>query len=240
MARRRKTRKRLNWGPIYLLLFIVNVFVGIFHSPLTSLTRVRVVGAKDADQARIVRILEGQRGVAALQVNPQQIESNTLMVTQMRSAGFNRNIFGRATLRITYRVPVARLDKPSNVGIDREGAMFSAADLDPKLPVVVPPANAYDMQASLLGTWPIARIAELCEEVPEIFPDESLRLDVETKDGVCLNRASGTKIALGRPDDFPKKIRVLRQVLSERPGILDRLEMLNLTYPDAPAMVEKK
>lgn len=236
----RKRRRRLKAGFVLFVLLLASTTAGMLVSSATAVTKVRVVGAKPWDHERIEKALQPLKGVPVVKVVPERIETELLQLSAMRSAELSRNLFGRAVLKLEYREAVARLESPAGVGFDRTGELFSAPDLDPELPVIVPPAAGWENELTVASSWPKRRIAELAEEVSGIFPGEGFTVTLDTPSGVCLNMRSGTRIEFGVPDDFPQKIDKLREIAGERSDLLTTLELLNLRVPENPTQIVRR
>lgn len=239
MPARKRRRFRPNWGPIVLLVLLANVAIGLAYSPLTAVTRVKVTGVPDWDRARVEDILAKARGVPSLRLDVRAFESEISNASAVKSVDFRRNLFGRAELRASYRTPVARLAKPQGVAVDESGALFSVPVLDSKLPAIVPPADGWQQQLTLLGSWPRARIARLCIDVEQVLAGESFVVELEAGGRLCLSHVDGAIIELGTTEKLDDKLAMLKKLLANDPTLLSRVKSLNIAVPDKPAMTPK-
>jgi len=231
-ARRRKSRRRLNPGPIFVLLLIVNLVMGYAYSPLLSTVKVRALGVPEWDRARIGETLKKLQDKPWSKVDEGKLEDEILEEPAVRSATLKRNLFGRAELRLTYRVPVAVLARPNNVGIDKEGVVFALHEPAPNLPTLIPPSNAWANEMTLAGSWPRTRIMDVCEAMPEIFPQQAISVNAANPDSVRLNNGSAATIILGGTKDLPKKFEALRKLLRNQPELLQNVGSINVSSPD--------
>jgi hypothetical protein len=112
--------------------------------------------------------------------------------------------------------------------------MFTLHDDPTGLPVLTPPAENWQQELTLLGSWPRASIAQLCKELKEIFPGEPLELNVSSLENVCLNNVSGAMIKFGGPDKIPEKLTALRKILAQQPNVLTTSDYVSVESPDVP------
>lgn len=107
----------------------VNLAAGALLSPLTAVQRVRVEGVPSFDQARVAEILNSWRGVAAMRWPPQVVESRVQSGSEVHRATFHRNVFGRAVLKVDYRIPVAEIEGTHGLLLDSNGQVYRPGNL---------------------------------------------------------------------------------------------------------------
>lgn len=234
-ARARRRRRRLNPGPIFFLLLLGSIGYGFWYSPITSVIKVHVLGAPDWDKARVEAILAKLQDKPWKDVEAARIESEVLEVSAVRTAEFHRNFLGHAELKLTYRVPVAVLQRPNNVGLDKEGVLFTLHEPASGLPTLIPPKNDWRDELTIEGSWPKAAIADLCQRAQEVVKDRPITVDAADPEGVCLDNVSGAKIILGKVQLIPEKLAKLSQVMLQQPELLTSSEYLDIETPDKPA-----
>src|SRR5690348_172385 len=119
MARKSKKKKKaINWTAVVWTLFVVNVLFGLIYSPITSIRRLRVLGAQPHDLNRISSLAEGLTGKPFGKVDAAQLESQILGQRDVYNASLSHNIFGSAILRVQYRRPVAVLESLPHTYLD--------------------------------------------------------------------------------------------------------------------------
>jgi len=236
--KKKKPKFLPNWRLILWLLLILNVWLGLTRSPITSLRRVRVETAPAGDQARVRAILAELQNVPCLQINPRNVESLAMNLPEVRSAELTRNIFGSGRLLIQYRHAIARRFN-ANIGISADGVMYPSDNLSEDLPTIQLPPDQPAMSLALVGNWPVVALAQTAVEAQGIVPGQPVRIQVEAGGSVSLYIGSG-RVVLGSTEDLDKKLDVLRNHLERNPLELSQVESLNLTRPDAPSVVRKK
>lgn len=239
MARKRK-RGRLRPKPFLVIGLVGNITAGLLWSPLTSVTKVRVEGAQEADKARLEKIVQGMHDIPCAQIHPRLVESAALELPAMRSATLNRNLFGSAVLSVGYRRPVARVQAAARLGLSIDGVVFPSLEpLSPSLPVVVLPAGRPGVLTTVASTWESAKIANLAVRLQETYPQSLLRIGVVDSGFVWLNMGSG-RVALGDCDQLDAKLEILKNYLNRDPSFLSKIEVLNLTSPKSPSATPRK
>jgi cell division septal protein FtsQ len=237
----RSKRKRTTWrpGPLLWLLLIANVTAGLLFSPITSVTRARVDGAKPFDQERIANILSGIQGVPCAQVSPREVESLVLSLPEVRSAELTRNLFGSALLSVRYRRPILRVRNTNNLALTIDGVLYPANELGDDLPLLELPPGEPHVLATIAAPWRPVAVANLAIRAKESWPGEPIIIQVDTRGSVCLNIGTG-RVVLGSPTDLDKKLEVLHERLQRNPNELQEVAELNLTAPENPSVVRKK
>ncbi|MBN9502494.1 MAG: hypothetical protein BGO01_13845 [Armatimonadetes bacterium 55-13] len=239
MARRRRKRRPLAYGPIFATLLVVNIVMGIRYSRLTSITKVRVIGAAKGDEHRIKAILARYHDIPALQIN-----ANALMTTLNSRSAVNRvdvtrNIFGRAVVSMDYRMPVAKVVGMSGAAIARDGSIFQTIDAVPSdLPSVSLPVDAQKPIMTLVGPWRSGEIGGLAAEVRKIVPDEEKTLTADENGGLCLNIGSKFAVRFGLPKRLDEKMDYLVRQLDQDPGLIASGKTLVLVNLDRPSYAQ--
>lgn len=233
MPRKRK-RRRLKPAPILVLLLIANVAAGIAYSPLTSITKVRVVGAEPFDRPRLQTALQTLTGRPCNQVQPRDVETEALQIPEALDSDFARNIFGHAELKMHYRTPVARLEAHPDQLLDISGQLYSSRQVVSVLPALrLPPENMFPLM-SFMQCWPSKSIAEVCAHLPRQIPREGIVLEVMSRGELCLNIGQSGRIVFGSTGQIDEKLNKLEALLKENPRLLTETKELNLTAPSHP------
>src|SRR4051812_42181857 len=116
--KRKRKRTRIKPGPFLVLAGGVVFIRGVFYSPLTSLSRATVVGAKPMDQPRIDEILSGLNKIPCVMVNRRWVETRVQQIESVDHAIYSQNVFGRGRLEVFYRNPVAKVKGKDTIGMD--------------------------------------------------------------------------------------------------------------------------
>lgn len=235
---RRRKRRKLNWGPILWLAFIVNTIVGLYVSPATSATIVRVLGAKPTDQVRIEGELQALTNIPCLKVNKAAIRERIYNRPDVHSVDLSANLFGRASLNIRYDQAVALVEGTRSLVLTSSGALASIPDVPGGLPILRINTN---IQAPILAydsTWESANVADVCKRAAQKSLIKDLVVIVKEKGVVCLNSGVTGQVILGAPDKLDEKFAKLEQILAVQPDLLTQQKCVNLTLPSKPQVSE--
>jgi hypothetical protein len=239
MPKRKRKRTRIKPGPFLVVAVLVVFISGIFYSPLTSLSKVAVTGAKTMDQAAIQQTLSTLNKIPWIMVNPRWVETRIQRIQSVDHAAYSQNIFGRGHLEVTYRIPVAKVRGATEIGLDAKGVMFETDKVPEDLPSVFRPESAHDLPVAMAAGFPSGSVADLAIKARQLFPKEKLIIWFNKPGFLCLNVDTGLVI-LGSCDDLDSKLSALKDILDQQPGLLAKLESLNLTEPTHPAKTYKR
>lgn len=201
----KKVRRIVKWKPVLWLFVVINVFIGILYSPITSVRRIRVVGANPYDHDRIIQHLQIVRKVPYVKIDCRRIETLILANDEIKDASVRLNPFGRGYMRIIPRQAVAKISNTPLLYLCEDGFLFrsrtcSAGRLAVRL---VPVLGKLNMGFG--GYWEARRVADLCKKFAKIMPFGAWNVEVDTRGVICLNSSSGTKIILGSGSDLDEK-----------------------------------
>lgn len=215
---------------------MVNVALGMVFSPLTSVQKVRVVGAAADDQARLTRELQSLRALPVLRVSGVSTRYRLENSSRIQSATFAPNLFGRAVVRIALREPVARIVN-SKTCLDRNGHAFLFSQSDAMLPTIVPPRGSFSPNLTLLGGWEVGTTAQLCEKLTAQMPNVSWIVELNERGILSLKADGGAEVALGSSENLQQKVAKLATMLEADPDLLKKVRQINLNAPEAPMVV---
>jgi hypothetical protein len=238
MARKRK-RTRIRPAPILALLLVANVAAGLFFSPITGLSKVRVVGVLPQDRERVSLLLGDLEGLPALRVDPWVVESRVAAHPEVRFADMRRNIFGRGLLTVTYRRPVASIGGSPGAALGSDGVVFRTSRSLDGLPEVVPPPEAERPGAVLAGVWPPAQIADFCQKLPKDGVGLSRKVVVDSRGALYLDIGGERRIQFGPADKLDEKLAAWRRFVADNPTLYPQVAELNVTAPSRAAYVLK-
>ncbi len=237
-VKRRRRRKSIAidkwlWG-----FLTINVLLGALFSPLTSLRKVRIIGAPEDDQARLTDRLQNVRGLPLAQVSENYLISQVLSNPEIETVRYNPNLFGRAVLRMSLRKPVAQIIN-SKTYLDLSGTPFKSLRSYESLPTVTPTQGAFSSSMMIVSGWEIGNVAKICSKLSEQVPNVSWNLAVDDRWEISLLADGGTEVALGSSDSWFTKVKKLRDILQANPDLLKKVRTINLTFPEAPQVVPR-
>lgn len=242
MPKRRRKRTPIAWAPVLWLLLALNVTVGVFASPLTAVRTVRIEGAEKPNESYLRSVARSVRGVPALQTNPHAVESKVLATSSIQSASFSRNIFGRATLKVTYRKPIARIHGQPYLFLSDSGVLFKSVSAKPeKLPTIKVFREALDANLTLAAPWPMGRLAWLVQAAQKEGFGQEPTVEIGADGAVSLREnESGVVVRLGAPYELDQKLAKWKELLSADPNLFRKVRSVNLVEPTRPTIVPKE
>jgi hypothetical protein len=203
---------------------------------MTQIAFARVTSSHPDDWDRIRQILKSIDGQPALTISAYKVERLVESDPRVARSEFSANIFGRARLSVSYRVPVALLATDPSFGIDETGFIFrlSAAE-SAKVPIAI---NLQDFSPNLA-------LADPSEVHEALILAKNFQVGGKKLGGIvafdaggrlCFNVRTGAVVVFGSVDRLEEKLRVLESAIRAEPGVLNTQSTLNLIEPDAPTI----
>lgn len=203
-------------------------------SPVTAPKKVYVINLNDRDKDHITQVMQPYRQTPWLRINTRAVESGLATVPWVASAQARFNAFGRGTVALVERVPVAMLrDKPGWL-IDDEGTLYQGEVEDGLVPVTV---SSLDLDLSLASGFPGKDIATVVQETAKRLPQMDYSIEVIGQSVISLGVKDGPLVELGRLDDVPTKIEALATLVADDPERFSTARTVNLSAPDMPTVV---
>ncbi len=231
MARKR----RLNWGPILWVATIVNVIAGLALSPVTSASKVRVVGAYPTDMARLTTAIQGFRAKPALRGDGDRALEEVYRRPDVRTVQWSQNLFRRGLMTITYDRPVAAIRSMPTTILTSRGQIAQTREDIQDLPQVALFSAALQPVATVGFPFEPQKIADVCSRAATLSIDK-LWISVQENGAVCLNSGDTGRVTFGLPDDLDGKFEKLQEILVSQPGILSQNKEIVLLASSKPAV----
>lgn len=244
MASKRKSRPKANATPkksrrIYRpdgflwVGLIINILAGLMLSPMTSLTRIRVVGAEPFDRQRIEGELTALGGKPVASIKPRAVETSLASAPEVRDVDFTRNWFGRGQVKITYNKPVAKVAGAKALFLSDEGVLYTSRQKTGPLPTTDLPESVNRAALTFAMEAPLQPLGELCAHIPSSIDCSSSQATFQMDKGLCLNTGEGSAlIVFGPADRMNEKLASLDQFLKENPRLLKENSEVNLIVPE--------
>jgi hypothetical protein len=227
-------RKRLNWGPVLVLLTCVNVALGLAYSPMTSATKVRVEGAYATDQQRIREAVQLIRKKPALRGGAEKTIEQILRRPDVRNVSFGQNLFRRGLIKVTYFQPVARVEGMPKTVLTAQGSICQTQEPIDDLPPVRFASAMVIPTATLVERIESKKVADVCARASTL-KIANLEILVLESGGLCLNSGKTGRVILGTPDELDEKFEALDRALAAQPDLLNQQKEIVLIVPSKPA-----
>ena len=239
-AKSSSTRKRTNraYRPDGFLWvgLVLNLVAGFVLSPMTAITRVRVLGAEPFDRQRLQTQLEALGGKPVASITPRSVESGVTDAPEVRDVDFSRNWFGRAQLKITYRKPVAKITGSKSLYLSDEGVLYTSRQRIPVLPYAELPAAANLAALTYASEAPLQPLAELCLRIPAPIEPAMTTALYHPEDGLCLNTGEASALVIfGPAERMDEKLITLGKALRDNHRLLVDNSQINLIVPEKAA-----
>ena len=239
-----RSRKRLNWGPIFATLLTINVISACFWSKVTAIRSINLDGVRNSERLRLNRIANDIKGIPALKVDPRAVESPFMNESRIKSADFRRNIFGVARLILQYRTAIASIKGAKDTFLDDSGVIFTDPEEKSGLPPILLQQRMKVSVMAISGVINYKQLAELVHIIGSSLPASLTggippEIEVQDNGGVCLNMNDGIVI-LGTSEELELKIGKLKKALQDDPNMFKNNLSINMMNPTNPQWTPRK
>jgi cell division septal protein FtsQ len=241
-VKRAAGRRRFRWVVVFgVLAVLVIAALVVLASPIFSVKRINVVGARYTDPQQLAPILDDFNGDPILTVDPKKIEAEVEALPWVRRAEIDVAFPRTITIRIAEREPAATyrgIDGRWRI-IDRTARVIAIESGQPSdfLPVA---GAGPDLEPGETAGAMIATLAELAEVIGDLPQLDALVVRLEA-DGTDLTMTllspggTGVQVVLGTASQLRNKLSVLLTLLDDPELNLDETLQINLTDPAKPA-----
>ncbi|MEA2552272.1 MAG: cell division protein FtsQ [Fimbriimonadaceae bacterium] len=232
----KRKKKAINWGPVLAIALAVNVVLGLFLSPITSVRKLRILGAQPHDTTRLRELAHSLQGVPFGLMPAERFESEVLRQRDVYNADLSHNLFGSGVLRLQYRRPVAILLGVPNTYLDDQGVLYGSPEVIPGIRQLSLQEDYMQPVVALTQPWPSAVVAHLCNKLDSFAELEGGVVHLDTTGRLWISKENSGKVDLGGTEALDEKLRKLRQLLDDEPTLLSKVKTLTLTDPSRPAL----
>jgi hypothetical protein len=170
-----------------------------------------------------------------IRINRFEVESEILELSHIRRATFEPNLFGRATVTVEYRQPVAKIAGDQGLYVDSAGDVY----VDPvgaDVPEVKVPADTMTLSGCLTGSWPRSGVVTTVKEMRSSLPQLDYSLELDPKSVLSLRVVDGPQVILGSASQLEEKIKKLADLYSNEGVSFKKSTVLNLIAPERPTI----
>ncbi len=229
--------------PLFVLAIGAGVGYGVnqlMTTPSLAVREIRVGGTRlitphavrlDAAQALGKNILALKTSAIALKVEKRP---------EVKSVEIGRRLPKTIILRVTERTPFVNVTNGSGIWLaDARGLPFHRVNAAKKsIPTVMLPAEVTIVAGRKVAHTGLDSAIRCIESGPELA-GRIAKISVDRAGNLCLNIGSDFYVKLGQPIEIPQKMRELTRMLAAQPEIGDKVEYINLSCYDRPAIKPK-
>lgn len=235
-----RARLRLALLAVACLGVVVLGYVGLRSSPVFSVDRVVVIGAKGSAAEQIsAAATSATAGQSLLQVDPQAVADAVAGLAVVRSVHVDRAFPHELRIRVVAERPAAVIETgTSRYTIARSGRVMGEAGASSRLPQLTATAAAVPPPGQALppSTSDQVRLAAALLD----HKDLRVTLIADGASGLVARLAGGTQLRLGDATALDRKLVVAATLMSKRPRGDDGeplpLKYLDVSVPDHPAL----
>lgn len=223
------------WTCFWLFALLIVVILGLRFSLLTQLTQVTIRSNSTDDIKRLTSIVMQQENIPAMQISKEDMEISVKRNLQVKSVEFISNVFGRGTLIVEYREPVAMLESSPTFCVDASGVVFPFRGHRPNL-LISTKIQQFSPILCLSDSSELRDLAQLAANLQVQIPKLAGNLDLDALGRLFFQVTGSARIVFGLGDRLEDKIAVLKKLIEQDPQILHVAKEINLVEPQEPAM----
>lgn len=238
MASRRRARRKVDrsphWRVFWAVAFCGSVAAALVASPFTVPIRARVAGAARHDEAKLRRIIGELSNTPSLLIDAEILESDLLLAPDLRSAAFRSNVFGRASLRLEYRKPVAMVEQKT--AVDESGLRFQLGQRKAPNLTISTKVEDFNTIITISDASALNRLARVAKKLQVYLPKLVGTLEIDDTERISL-RITDLVVEFGDMSSLDEKIQILAGALREDPERPQQGGRIILVDPDEPVQV---
>lgn len=241
----KRSRRPLNWVGFLWILAIVNLGLGLGFSSATGLKSVSVSGATPGEIKAIEKRLQPWATIPWTRQSMESMETAVLADNRLASATVTTNIFGRGSVSVVPRKPVARINPlkgekdeavPDDaIYLDSEGVLYrdywASEFAGPDLEV---PEAAKSIQLAVIPGWPLLAVANVAVKSHSFLGELPYKVVLDERSVISLQLVDGPLIILGTESDLNEKFSVLERAFRDEKDKVLKYKLINVSAYERP------
>ena len=235
-TKKRKKKAQINWLAWLSIVLVANVAAGLLFSKVTSAINIRVIGARQFDQARIELVLAELKDQPMMRVSAASVVSELSRPTYIRTAEFQSNLFGRGLVKLVYVTPIAKIKGINSTYLGQDGELIYTPETIVDIPELSLFPEALQPNLAYTCSWDSKGIARIAMMSVEILKDAKPRISLDSRGIATIGLTQNRSIVLGSTSEITEKFSKLQSILKGNPDVLRPGAEINLTAPARPVI----
>lgn len=226
MPKKRKKRRGpppISAEALFWSLFAINLVLGCFLSPITSVRKAKVIGAHPESHADIEADLKQLEGVPYALIRRGWVENRLLLDGSASAVEWKGNIFGRVGFTLLPRQAVARVvgeGLPEDMALDKEGRLFRSVHPQSGLVALSIPQRAKESTGLILSGWEAGTAGAFAAGLPEVLGGDLTGSTITmTEDSAFKLDISGSSLDLGALPSVDEALEQVVAFVKSRPSM---------------------
>lgn len=224
----KKRKKRRGPPPIsaealFWTLFAINFTLGCFLSPITSVTKAKVIGAHPESHAEIEADLKQLEGIPYALIRRGWVENRLMIDGSATAIEWRGNIFGRAGFTLVPRDSVARVagdGLSSDMYLDRSGRIYRSSQASDRLVELRIPKRATEATGLLLSGWESSTAGAFAAGLPTVLGGDLSGCTITmSEDSAFRLEIAGSKLDLGALPSVEEALEQVEAFVRSRPSM---------------------
>lgn len=242
--RKRRTRKRIKlsrgfWFALWIVAAFASLSVGLTTSNLTQIRVVRIRSDDVSDRTRLESIARSYQSVPQAQIRAYVVEKRVETPRSVLRSDYFGNIFGSASINVTYREPVAKLLGRESYGVDEEGVIFPSRRAGELNVSIAPTPQEIGSILCIADPSRLRELARVAGKVQLLGKKHTLRLYSDSLGRLCFNIDGSLTVVLGTEARLNRKVEVVQEALASMRELAANARTINVVEPDQPVYEEK-
>jgi len=239
----RSRRRRLLWRAGALALCALIAWIA-FWSPVLSIRRVRLWGARHTVAAEVVEVAGLQRSDNLLLISTDAIEEAAETLPWVAKAEVRRVLPGTLRIKIKERTPTMALTldaggRRSRWLIDADGRVLSKGSSHRKLPVLAGMPIEAPEPGSIVESEPALAALTAYGSMPKPLRQKVVAVFAPTEERLTFTLRDRTLVRFGAAENLRSKNSVLRSVLDKLRSQGRTVAYIDVRVPASPAVSQQ-
>lgn len=226
MPKKRKKRRGpppISAEALFWSLFGLNFVLGCFLSPITSLTKIKVIGVHADSQEMVKSDLSQLEGIPYSLIRRGWVENRLLLDGSAAELKWSGNIFGRAAFTLVPRKAVAKVAGegiPDDMAIDQDGRLYRSTAPLSNLVVLLVPERAKESTGLILSGWEAGTAGAFAKGLPEVLGGDLSSCTITmSEDSAFRLEVSGSTLELGALPSVEEALEQVSAFVKSRPAM---------------------
>lgn len=234
---RRKQKINLAESIFFIVMVVLTSFI-LLRSSLFEVKSIVVQGNNHLASDKIVSVSGITPGTNIFKLELAGAKENLKVLPMLKSVEMSRVLPSRVVIRVQERQPVALVPVPDGfLEVDEEGVYLQKGSISESgLPVVTGITAAVSVPGQVVRGEKLAVSLDVISELPEPLLKELSEINIDAQGRAVFYTMDGVQCRLGRPVDIAEKGALFMKVFSELKGKGKKIEYVDLSYKDVPAV----
>lgn len=242
---KKRWRRPFSWYFIWFLFFLIaasSLLVGIINLPVWQIREIQVVGTQILSPEEIKTLAAIPLNENLFLANFERTKNNLQKIIAIKKLRISRIPPATIRLNIEERRPLAVVVfKDESAIIDEEGYILNSnRNLTLNIVSLVDLPVVFGLEKDIISeNRGIEIISGIILELTKFYEPKKLQIEYKNFEDISFLLDDLLRVRVGKGEDISKKMFVFKRLLLEIQGKLDKVEYVDVRFPDSPCILFK-